>query len=99
MNHSITNPLGLDETDRKILQSSWFVATITTESGSHYTLIKRDNLAVMTKDNPDDPWVGRGTEFWISSTGRVTLFNAHGRPGHRMVGCTTRIRSCYILEN
>lgn len=91
---SVVSAVRPSATEISILESSHMTATVTTESGSHYTVVARPNVGVvLIKDS--DGWAGRGTQVKVDGLrGRLFLL----RDG-QIVAQTTPITHIYILSN
>lgn len=96
-----TVPQELDDNDRKIIDGSWCVVTLTTVN-SHYTLLKRQSLVVLVKDvatGPDpivkagDVVTGVGAK--VQDNGCLVVWDRNGRA----LFYSSRITSAYVLEN
>lgn len=86
----------LSATDVRILESDHMTATLSTASGSRYTVVSRSGNVTVIHDV--DGWVRQGASVEIRN-GRLFLwgFNRKGHLVRRVE--TTRITSCYILSN
>jgi len=78
--------------DIAILEASYMSATVSTRSGSHYTVITRPSVGVVLI-NETRGLVARGTTLRIIDGRMYLLTNG------QVIASTTRLTQVYILEN
>jgi hypothetical protein len=72
--------------------TTFATATVTTESGSVYTVIIRKHFVVLVHE---DGWTGRGTDLHIINGSMFLRDNDRDVT----VARTTKIKDVYVLEN